>query len=29
MAIPHKLKDFNVFGDGEMWLGMFTEVTIP
>lgn len=29
MALPKKLRDFNLFGDGESWLGQITEVTLP
>lgn len=29
MALPRKLKHFNVFLDGESWLGLCPEVTLP
>lgn len=29
MALPHILKDFNLFGDGENWQGMVPELTLP
>lgn len=29
MALPRKLKNFNVFGNGESYLGQVTEVTLP
>ncbi|RUR27704.1 phage major tail tube protein [Vreelandella nanhaiensis] len=29
MALPHILKDFNLFGDGNNWQGMIPELTLP
>jgi len=29
MALPRKLKNFNLFGDGESYLGQVNEVTLP
>lgn len=29
MALPKKLKNFNLFGNGESWLGQIDEVTLP
>ena len=29
MALPKKLKDFNLFGDGENWQGQIAELNIP
>lgn len=29
MALPRKLKDFNLFGDGNDWRGQIAEVTLP
>lgn len=29
MALPNKLKDFNLFGDGESWQGLIPELTLP
>lgn len=29
MALPRKLKHFNVFLDGESWLGLVPEITLP
>jgi len=29
MALPRKLKNFNLFGDGESFLGQVLEVTLP
>ncbi len=29
MALPNKLKNMNLFGDGESWLGQVTETTLP
>lgn len=29
MALPKKLKDFNLFGDGASWQGQVTELTLP
>ncbi|MDO5609472.1 MAG: phage major tail tube protein [Pseudomonadota bacterium] len=29
MALPRKLKNFNVFADGESFIGQATEVTLP
>ena len=29
MALPRKLKNFNVFGDGQSYLGQVTEVKLP
>lgn len=29
MALPRKLKDFNLFGDGENWQGQIAELTLP
>lgn len=29
MALPKKLKDFNLFGDGDTWQGQIAELSIP
>lgn len=29
MSLPRKLKDFNLFGDGNDWRGQIAEVTLP
>lgn len=29
MALPKKLKDFNLFGDGNNWQGQISEITLP
>lgn len=29
MALPHKLKDFNLFGDGNSWQGQVPTLTLP
>lgn len=29
MALPRKLKDFNLFGDGNNWQGQVPELTLP
>lgn len=29
MALPKKLKNFNLFGDGESWQGQIAELTLP
>lgn len=29
MALPKKLKDFNLFGDGESWQGQIAELALP
>lgn len=29
MGLPHKLKNFNVFGDGDNWIGKIPEVALP
>lgn len=29
MALPHILKDFNLFGDGNNWQGQIPELTLP
>ncbi|GHE20119.1 phage major tail tube protein [Halomonas urumqiensis] len=29
MALPHKLKDFNLFGDGNNWQGQIPSLTLP
>jgi uncharacterized protein len=29
MALPSKLKNFNVYGDGNSWLGQVSEITLP
>lgn len=29
MGMPRKLKNFNVFGDGESWMGEIPSVTLP
>lgn len=29
MALPHILKDFNLFGDGNSWQGKIPELTLP
>lgn len=29
MALPKKLKNFNLFGDGESWQGQIAEITLP
>lgn len=29
MALPKKLKDFNLFGDGNNWQGQIAEITLP
>lgn len=29
MALPRKLKDFNLFGNGEDWQGQISEITLP
>lgn len=29
MALPSKLKNFNLFGDGNVWRGMIDSVTLP
>ena len=29
MALPHILKDFNLFGDGNNWQGQIPSLTLP
>lgn len=29
MALPNKLKDFNLFGDGDIWQGKIEELNLP
>ncbi|WP_018015428.1 phage major tail tube protein [Teredinibacter turnerae] len=29
MALPHKLKDFNLFGNGDSWQGKIAELALP
>lgn len=29
MALPNKLKDFNMFGDGNIWQGKIAELNLP
>lgn len=29
MGLPHKLKNFNCFGDGESWIGKIPELALP
>lgn len=29
MALPKKLKDFNLFGDGDTWRGQIAELSLP
>lgn len=29
MALPNKLKDFNLFGDGDIWQGKIEELSLP
>jgi P2 family phage contractile tail tube protein len=29
MALPHKLKNFNLFGDGNVWRSLIDSVTLP